>query len=63
MEDVIKATQRHLKGKKRVAFYEDLITAFEDMDCDNLHECRGIDKDFDAALDSIYGNEDQENEE
>lgn len=34
-------------------FYEEIITAFEDEDCDTLEECLGEDKAFDKALENI----------
>ena len=34
----------------RKAMYDELIELFEDHDCDNLHECVGIDFMLDEAL-------------
>lgn len=33
-----------------------LINLFEDYDCDTLHECKGINAEFDAALKGIHSN-------
>ena len=34
----------------RKAIYDEMIELFEDFDCDNLHECAGIDFVLDEAL-------------
>lgn len=34
----------------RKAIYDEMIELFEDFDCDNLHECAGIDFILDEAL-------------
>lgn len=34
----------------RKAIYDGMIELFEDFDCDNLHECAGIDFILDEAL-------------
>lgn len=34
----------------RKAIYDEMIELFEDFDCDNLHECVGIDFVLDEAL-------------
>lgn len=48
----------------REAIYRDLIEAFEDMDCDVLPECKGVDKAFDAAYEDIgFHNYDEDEEE
>ena len=36
------------EGSRKDA-YKDLIAAFEDADCDNLHECLGVSVAFDSA--------------
>ena len=38
----------------REEIYVEMITAFEDMDCDTLQECMGEDEAFDAALRLVY---------
>jgi hypothetical protein len=35
------------------AFFE-MIEAFEDFDCDTLHECLGMSEEFDAAYNERY---------
>lgn len=34
--------------------FHDLINAFEDFDCDNLHECLGENDAFDTAFAEMY---------
>lgn len=57
MCEVINAVEKELQhvGKDRmIPFYERIINAFEDHDCDTLDECRGIDPLFDKALDAVH---------
>ena len=44
---------------EREAVYEELIDAFEARDCDNLHECIGID----PILDDLLEDSDLEDDE
>ena len=54
MDCIIDSAKRHIKDKQcRIKFYEEIITTFEDADCDNLYECEGKDKAFDIALKNI----------
>lgn len=34
--------------EERVNFYDEMVDAFEDADCDTLDECQGVDPVFDA---------------
>jgi hypothetical protein len=43
---------------EREAFYEQLIAAFEDEDCDTLDECVGHDDVFDRLWNRLYPSED-----
>jgi hypothetical protein len=38
--------------------YSGMIEAFEDFDCDTLHECLGRSEAFDTAYSSLYPEED-----
>lgn len=40
--------------KERVKFYDAMIDAFENADCDVLDECLGDDPTFDACLKTKY---------
>lgn len=42
----------------RAELYEEMITAFEEFDCDTLHECAGID----PVLDELLGVTDEDTE-
>lgn len=54
MSGIIDSAKRHIKNDNvRMKFYEEIITAFEDEDCDTLEECLGEDKAFDKALENI----------
>lgn len=45
--EVIKAAKKAIPDKeKRAKFYESLIVAFENEDCDTLHECWSADPVF-----------------
>ena len=48
MDSVIKAL-KPVDPAVRRKVYSKLIRAFEDMDCDTLHECEGQDKEWDAV--------------
>ena len=48
--DIISALKEHIEDDElRVLVYFDLISAFENADCDNLNECLGEDPSFDEA--------------
>lgn len=42
----------------RAALYEEMIVAFEEFDCDTLHECT----DIDPVLDELLGATDEDTE-
>lgn len=59
MQDVITAVNKSFRrGKGAKKFYEMVIEAFQDHDCDTLDECKGSDPDFDAAYREAYPSED-----
>ncbi len=39
---------------EKVQVFHDMINAFEDFDCDNLHECIGDSEAFDKAFQEMY---------
>ena len=48
----------------RQAIYEDMVSAFDAHDCDNLHELIGeIDEILDSVIRDFYGIEDDEEED
>ena len=54
-EKVIISLQHHVPDfEQRVDIYTDLIEAFEEGDWDTQDDCRGIDKAYDEALDTLY---------
>lgn len=48
---------------ERASFYEKMIYAFEDADCDTLDECVGIDDVFDEVWDELYPSDDYDEED
>jgi len=59
LRDVILSTQKAVPKKYRKELYKLYIDHFESHDCDTVCECRGLDHEFDKALDEIgYGEED-----
>ena len=44
----------------RKSIYDDMIPAFEDVDCDTLDECLGKDKQFDLAYREYYPEEEDD---
>ena len=54
-EKIIETVSRHVPDKvHREAIYFHLIPAFEDMDCDTLHECVSLDSAFDNVLKFLH---------
>lgn len=47
----------------RSSFYRDMISSFENYDCDTLDECLGVDEAFDLVYKELYGFEDEDEEE
>jgi hypothetical protein len=57
-KDVIKTIKRNIEDEHlRTLIYEELISSFEDMDCDTLGDCVGCDPAFDSAWEGLYGEE------
>lgn len=48
---------------ERESFYEKMIYAFEDADCDTLDEATGIDDAFDRVWDDLYPSDDYEDDD
>lgn len=54
-QTLITSLMLNVKDKNvRRKIYEDLIRAFENADCDTMHECKGDDIIFDEAYDWIH---------
>lgn len=48
MSDIIDVVYTNVRDNKaRTKIYSSLIEAFEDMDCDTLMECMGVDDEYD----------------
>jgi len=47
----------------RIEIYTEMIVAFEEFDCDTIHECTGIDSVLDEIIEEMYADEDDEDEE
>ena len=64
--DIIETIKTHVDDKEiRAAIYAELVSAFEDRDCDTLDECMTIDSVFDEYLkengfDHLFEDEDDE---
>lgn len=58
MTEVIMSAMKHVPDSSRKKFYKEMIEAFENCDCDTLHECVGADRFFDAAFDYFHPSED-----
>jgi hypothetical protein len=43
---------------ERTSFYEQMIYAFEDADCDTMDECVGRDEVFDEVWEELYPSDD-----
>jgi hypothetical protein len=48
---------------EREVFYEQLIFAFEEADCDTLDEATGVDDAFDSVWNDLYPSEDYDNDD
>lgn len=54
-DQMIKIISKHVPDDKvRRKIYKKMINAFEEMDCDTLMECKGIDPTFDYVFDKMY---------
>lgn len=47
---------------ERESFYEKMIYAFEDADCDTLDEATGIDDAFDRVWEDLYPSDDYDDD-
>jgi len=55
---LIKAAKETISNEEeRVNFYDEMIDAFEDADCDTLDECLGDDPVFDKHWETRYPND------
>ena len=55
MADVIMSAKKVITNKdERCMFYKLIIPSFEGFDCDNLEECKGIDKMFDCSYNQLH---------
>ena len=55
MDEIIDAAvEVGIDDVTRKEFYEKIIEAFEDQDCDTLQECEGKDTAFDAAIKAVH---------
>jgi len=52
--DIILSTQKVVPKKHRKELYKLFVNHFEQYDCDTIDECRGIDSEFDKALEELY---------
>ncbi len=60
---MVMSAKKVFKDKEaRYQFYLIMINEFEDMDCDTMDECKGIDKMYDRAYNELYP-EDEEYDE
>jgi hypothetical protein len=48
---------------ERESFYEQMIYAFEEADCDTLDEATGIDTAFDRVWEDLYPSDDWEDDD
>lgn len=51
---IILSTKIVVPPRHRKELYKLFINQFEYHDCDTIDECRGLDRDFDKALDELY---------
>lgn len=49
--DLLDILKKEIPQARKRRVYQRVVDCFEAMECDNLHEARGIDKVFDAILD------------
>lgn len=61
--DIIMSTKKVVPTKHRKELYKLFVNHFENYDCDTIHECCGIDKQFDEALKEMYPEWFEEQEE
>ena len=60
---MVMTAKKVFKDKEaRYQFYLIMINEFEDMDCDTMDECKGIDKMYDKAYDHLYPECEEDNE-
>ena len=60
MGDIIMSAKKVITDKdQRCTFYKLIIPSFEGFDCDNLEECKGIDKMFDHAYNQFFEDDEE----
>ena len=52
--DIVLSTQKAIPKKYRKELYKLFINHFEQHDCDTICECEGLDPEFDKALQELY---------
>ena len=61
---MVMTAKKVFKDKEaRYQFYLIMINEFEDMDCDTMDDCKGIDKMYDRAYNELYPEYDEEYDE
>ena len=60
---MVMTAKKVFKDKEaRYQFYLIMINEFEEMDCDTMGECKGIDKMYDRAYNKLYPEYEEDDE-